>query len=92
MFKRKLLVFVCLTLGLVALSWGIDRGWAQTGSNNQQTITNYDKLQEELAAKRREQGQMRGTSPSERKAAAQQLKALLDAQQQQNAPQGEVNK
>jgi hypothetical protein len=98
MNKRKFLIFTSLALVLVALSWGIDQGWAQqpaiSAPQNQRKTTNYEKLQEELAAKRADQGQMRSTTPSQRKAAAKRLKAALEAQQEQNAPTsgGGVNK
>ena len=91
MLKRKILA-LCLGLGLVALCLGIDDGWAQKQTNKQQTATNYEQLQEELAAKRAAQGQMKSTTPAQRKAAAQHLKATLGAQQSAPTSGGEVTK
>ena len=93
MNKLKLLIFLSLVLVVAALTWGIDQGWAQTDKNNQQQMTNYEKFQEELAARRAARGQMKSTTPSQRKAAAQRLKATLNPQGEQGAPTsgGEVN-
>jgi hypothetical protein len=74
---------------LVAATWGIDPGWAQRAPistpQNQQQMTNYQKLREELAAKRAAQGQMESTSPSQRKAAAERLKGTVETQQEQSS-------
>ena len=98
MKKLKFLIFMSWVMAVAALSWGTDKSWAQQAPvsppQSQQNLTNYEKFQEELAARRAAQGQMKSTTPSQRKAAAQRLKALLEAQKKKNAPTsgGEVNK
>jgi hypothetical protein len=99
MMKRlKFLLCMIFFAGVAMLSWGMDPGWAQqapgSSSQNRQGLTNYEKIREELAAKRAAQGQMRSTTPAQRKAAAERLKALLEGQKKQSAPisEGEVNK
>jgi hypothetical protein len=94
MNKPKFLTTVILLFAALAILGGADPCWAQTQKNNQQTMTNYERFQEERAAKRAAQGQMDSITPAQRKAAAQRLKATLDAQGQQSAPTsgGEVTK
>ena len=94
MCKPKLLTTMILVLAALASFWGIDQCWAQTQTNNQQPQTNYEQIQQELAAKRAAQGQMRSTTPAQRKAAAERLKATIQAQQPETAPNsgGEVTK
>jgi len=98
MKKLKLLIFMSWVMAVAVLSWGVDQAWAQqapaAAPQSQQKLTNFEKLQNELAARRAAQGQMKSTTPSQRKAAAQRLKALLEAQKKKSAPNpgGEVNK
>lgn len=97
MTRNKFLILMSLVWALAAFSWGIDQGWAQQAlgaPQNQQKPTNYEQLQQELAARRAAQGQMRSTTPAQRKAAAKRLKELLNAQNSQSAPTsgGGVNK
>jgi hypothetical protein len=97
---KKLQFRLCMIFltGVAMLSLGMDLGWAQqapgSSSQNKQGLTNYEKIREELAAKRAAQGQMRSTTPAQRKAAAERLKALLEGQKKQSVPisGGEVNK
>jgi FtsP/CotA-like multicopper oxidase with cupredoxin domain len=64
MNKRKFLIFMSMVMALVALSWGIDQGWAQNnGKGNGHT-------RDQLLKK---QGKV---TPSEQKAAAARAKAL----------------
>jgi hypothetical protein len=97
MNKFKFVIFTSMAFVLVALTWGIDRGWAQQAPiptpQDQHKISNSQKFQEEMAAKRAARGQMRSTTPSQRKAAAKRLKATFEAQQEQSAPSSatEVN-
>ena len=87
-----------LVMAVIPFFWGIDQSWAQQvpapSPQNQQNMTNFEKLQEELAARRAAQGKMRGTTPAQRKAAAKRLKAKIGTQQNKSAPAsgGEVSK
>jgi len=93
MKKLKFLGFMSLLMVTAVLSWAADPGWAQQAPapQNQQQQTNYEKFREELAARRAAQGQMKSTTPAQRRAAAERLKATLGGQ---SAPisGGEVNK
>jgi hypothetical protein len=94
MYKPKFVTTMIALFVALASFWGVDQCWAQKQINNQQNATNYEQFQQELAAKRAAQGQMKSTTPAQRKAAAQRLKATLDAQGEQSAPTsgGEVTK
>ena len=98
MKKLKLLIFMSWVMAVAVLSWGVDQAWAQqapaAAPQSQQKLTNYEKLQEELAARRAAEGRMRSTTNVQRRAAAERRKALMDAQRKQSAPNsgGEVNK
>ncbi len=86
MNKFKFVIFTSLAFVPIALTWGIDRGWAQQAPiptpHDQHKIANSQKFQEEMAAKRAAQGQMRSTTPSQRKTAAESMKGTLETQQQ----------
>ena len=95
MSKRKFLILMSLILALSVVAWGIDLGYAQqapgSAPQTQPNLTELEKFQEELAARRAAQGQMRSTTDVQRKAAAER-NAARRAKALQANPQGEVTK
>ncbi len=59
MNKRKFLIFLGVLLVLVALSWGVDRSWAQNQNGNNQGETRLNQLADapNAAAAQATQGQ-----------------------------------
>ena len=68
MSKHKFLIFMSLILTLVAFSWGIDRGWAQSAQSDKELRSpKSNKILKYRGGK---------VTPAERKAAAKRAKAL----------------
>lgn len=73
MNKRRFLIFGCLLLVVLTLSWGIDQGWGQPQNANSNGNAYQNQLKEAenaAAALRAEKGLQRSVTNAQRQAAA----------------------
>ena len=91
MNRFKFLIFMSLVLSLIALSWGVDQGWAQSQNSKGKAHQNQLKdAENEAAALRKSKGLMQHTTNEQRRAAAARNAARRAAAADQKAKGGQA--